>query len=247
LHALSCLGNTLEREPTLVSQLVHMALGSMAREEIRRWMPRVEFSDQDLARFQADLRRSNYARSLNWSLMGERLIGKEGFQGMPLWQVTRGDDYVEYLRTISRIQPSLEQPWPAPLKEMQQIENDLAPHANSGLGRTKYALTIQFLPSLRSSVEAAARYTALDAAADAAIGVERFRRANGRLPERLEELVPQFLPRLPLDPYSGGNQRVLLKPDSIVIYSVGIDGVDNGGVGDDRGKPDVVFELKFGK
>jgi hypothetical protein len=33
----------------------------------------------------------------------------------------------------------------------------------------------------------------------------------------------------------------------IIFYSVGVDGVDDGGIGDDHGKPDVVFELKLGK
>jgi hypothetical protein len=37
----------------------------------------------------------------------------------------------------------------------------------------------------------------------AGLAVERYRVANGRLPERLEELVPAFLDRVPTDPRNG--------------------------------------------
>jgi hypothetical protein len=106
-------------------------------------------------------------------------------------------------------------------------------------------LTLLALPALRANIEAVARHTALDAAADAALAAQRFRRQYERLPDSLQELVPQWLPRLPLDPYTGGVQRMLKTDDGIIIYSVGLDGVDNGGAGDDSGRPDVVFELRL--
>lgn len=39
------------------------------------------------------------------------------------------------------------------------------------------------------------------------VAIERFRLAEGRLPDRLEELVPRWLPALPKDPYSRGAFR----------------------------------------
>jgi hypothetical protein len=63
----------------------------------------------------------------------------------------------------------------------------------------------------------------------AALAVERFRRANGRPPGKLEELVPRFLPAVPLDPFDGRPLRFRPLPKGYVIYSVGRDLGDNGG------------------
>ena len=47
--------------------------------------------------------------------------------------------------------------------------------------------------------------------------------------ERLEELVPQFLPSVPLDPYDGQPLRYKRLPAGFVVYSIGADGRDDGG------------------
>ncbi len=61
------------------------------------------------------------------------------------------------------------------------------------------------------------------------VAVERFRRRKGRWPESLNELVPEFLARLPTDPCNGLPLCYRRLKDGVVIYSVGADGVDNGG------------------
>ena len=65
----------------------------------------------------------------------------------------------------------------------------------------------------------------------AAVGVacERFRLAKGRWPTELEELVPHFLDQLPADPFDGQPLKMKYSDGTFVVYSVGIDRVDNGG------------------
>ena len=60
------------------------------------------------------------------------------------------------------------------------------------------------LPALSRAFEAEWRIRTQLGLARTAIAVERFRLANGRLPERLEELVPAFLDRVPADPWNKG-------------------------------------------
>ena len=52
---------------------------------------------------------------------------------------------------------------------------------------------------------------------------------QGHQPARLEQLVPQYLQRVPLDPFSG--KPVIYRPQGThwLLYSVGPDGVDDGG------------------
>jgi hypothetical protein len=65
----------------------------------------------------------------------------------------------------------------------------------------------------------------------AALAVERYSLARGGLPKSLEELKPGFLDELPVDPMSGSAVRYRVGPTGgAVIWSVGIDGKDDGGV-----------------
>jgi hypothetical protein len=61
------------------------------------------------------------------------------------------------------------------------------------------------------------------------LAVERYRRALNRWPDALTDLVPTYLPRVPLDPYDGAPLRYRRLNDGVVIYSVGRDGKDDGG------------------
>jgi hypothetical protein len=63
-----------------------------------------------------------------------------------------------------------------------------------------------------------------------AIALERFKLRNGRFPSNLESLAPECFTSVPLDPMSGRGFGYQLKPDgSFRLYSVGEDGVDDGG------------------
>jgi hypothetical protein len=52
---------------------------------------------------------------------------------------------------------------------------------------------------------------------------------HGALPKSLDDLVPDYLPTVPIDPHSG--HTFLYKPaaDDFLLYSVGKDGIDNAG------------------
>jgi hypothetical protein len=65
--------------------------------------------------------------------------------------------------------------------------------------------------------------------ARAAVAAERFRRARGRWPTALNELAPEMLPSLPLDPYDGQPLRMRHMGDTLAVYSVWPDGQDYGG------------------
>ncbi|HLJ92987.1 MAG TPA: hypothetical protein VKU02_07330 [Gemmataceae bacterium] len=61
------------------------------------------------------------------------------------------------------------------------------------------------------------------------VAVERYRRARGHWPQALVALVPDFLEKVPLDPYDGAAVRLAQFPQGVTLYSVGEDGQDNGG------------------
>ena len=63
-----------------------------------------------------------------------------------------------------------------------------------------------------------------------ACAIERYRLEHGRIPERLGDLVPTYLAKIPSDPCDGQPMRYKPEGDgNAVIYSIGINGVDDGG------------------
>jgi hypothetical protein len=83
--------------------------------------------------------------------------------------------------------------------------------------------------------------------ARAALAAERYRRSHGDWPQSLADLVPRFLPTVPLDPFDGKPLRYRKTDHGAIVYSVGEDGCDDGG--DPNPPPnaipprDVVFKL----
>jgi len=64
----------------------------------------------------------------------------------------------------------------------------------------------------------------------AAITLRRYQLRHGSFPEQLAELTPDFLPAVPLDPMDGRPFRYRRNGDgSFLLYSIGFDGVDDGG------------------
>lgn len=92
-----------------------------------------------------------------------------------------------------------------------------------------YSVLSILVPSLHSAIQTGDRADASRQALLTTIAVERFKRANGRLPETLAELVPAFLLTLPIDFADGRPLRYKLIGDSYVLYSLGADKKDDGG------------------
>jgi hypothetical protein len=92
-----------------------------------------------------------------------------------------------------------------------------------------YLLSSILMPAFVSPIFKEADGVAKIRTAEVALAVEGYRRQNGRLPENLNELAPQFLPSVPEDPYDGQPLRYHKLAKGYVVYSVGRDGHDNNG------------------
>ena len=66
-------------------------------------------------------------------------------------------------------------------------------------------------------------------AAATAVALTNYRNDTGHYPASLQELVPQYLPSVPADPFGAKPMRYLLNDGQVTIYSVGDDRVDDGG------------------
>jgi hypothetical protein len=81
------------------------------------------------------------------------------------------------------------------------------------------------------------------------LALEQYRKTRGRYPTRLEELAPEILPSLPVDPYSMRSFVYRPQGDRYALYSVGPDGKDDAGksVEGDLTQPGVTGDLVAGQ
>ena len=97
--------------------------------------------------------------------------------------------------------------------------------------------------SLAASFGACARALAQRDCLRTAIAVEQYRLDHGALPESLDVLTPKYIEAVPVDPFDGHTIRYRLTDTGFMVYSVGDNRVDDGGV-DDMRTGDVVFTVK---
>ncbi|MCX7643538.1 MAG: type II secretion system protein GspG, partial [Armatimonadetes bacterium] len=79
------------------------------------------------------------------------------------------------------------------------------------------------VPSFPQAFLKAANFHALQRLTQVAIALRLYRRENGRYPETLQELVPQYLPSVPLDPFDGKPLRYERLRNGFKIWSIGQD------------------------
>lgn len=56
-----------------------------------------------------------------------------------------------------------------------------------------------------------------------------YRSGQGHGPERLDQLVPKYLKRVPMDPFNGSSLIYKSQGTNWLLYSTGVDGKDDGG------------------
>ncbi len=251
---------TLDHQLTLVEQLVRIAIMGVAQGDIEFLLNHAELTDEQLARLQSQVAGLEIQNSLTTSLVGERGMGFHSFHQFPAaptppvatvaqpmagGELTRPAACKFYLQTIQEIIDASRQPFPKSLSDSQQVAARVNAQAQTSnpLARMNYAVSMQILPAMEATFGASARAQAIRDLTLMALAAERYRLAHGEYPPDTAALA-QFLPAVPLDPYDGQPLRMKLAGGGLVLYSVGQDGIDNGGEDpEDRNLPDIVVRL----
>jgi hypothetical protein len=249
-------GRSVGDEPFLVSALVRVALRSIMLHRLERILAQGEVSEEELLKLQQALEREENEPILHRSARGERASldrmmaalqsgrityaqmrrmmaqGSSaklyGLEDWAFW-ATAGPPEVNrarFLELNNRFVEISQQP----AEEILPALNKLTEHVNTNEPRFVRGL---FLP-VEKVGGAYVRITAQTRAARVMLAAERFRLRHGRWPETLDELVPEFLDKVPIDPFDGKPLRWLRKSDGWTIYSVSKDGLDNEGNLSDR-------------
>jgi hypothetical protein len=257
---------SLADEPLLISQLVRHAQHSAVIQTLERVINRVQFSEAALQQVDDALRSARDPNALAAGLAGEachvlealrdpRLASmtsshtpnKEGPSRLQM-EVCRACGLLD--RAVLRYADLMEEEQAAarsPLGQRVEALARLAERANTVRERDgilwhlvpPYALIV--LRDVADAVHLLVARTAL--------AVERYRLETGRLPARLDDLVPAFIDTVPHDPFDGRPLRYVRRQRGYVVYSIGRDRTDDDGterVKLRRGKgPEPTYDVTF--
>jgi hypothetical protein len=243
---------TLESEPTTISQLVRYRILSMAAKVTERSLNRAIPNGAACSNLQTAFAQAGGTNPLPLALIGERamaiplfrlswaeiqsrsqedqqetqprkLQSLSGIPAGPFWISGFFErDLNFYLETMDKSIALASLPPPKCLELTKHIDSAV----NVAMEK-HYILTGMLLGSSGITIRASTQaYIEL---AITALAVERFRHAQGRLPDDLKELAPQFLDAIPTDPFDGAALRYRRLTRGYVVYSVGQDGHDDGG------------------
>lgn len=105
------------------------------------------------------------------------------------------------------------------------------------------------LPAARKVDDAADRAAQTFENTRVAFALAWYQRENGRYPDRLDALALEYLPAAPKDRFSGGDPVYRPNASGYLLYSVGVNGKDDGGRGYDSQPPgdDLVVRVPAAK
>jgi hypothetical protein len=273
--ALACLlqlGRSLDTEPALISQLVANAGDFMACRGLEGVLNQIPLPEEALVGLGQAFRDAEVTNRLALGLVGDRAMTVEliqllqrdpqRFPGLreeaedgekettPRWQpglVWQAVGYFErdlafYLRAmetnlaVARTEP------PESLRAVPGLER-----LGSDARRGYYVFSAMVLPAFAKLPQKDAQHRAELRLAFTALAVERWRsRHEGAPPPNLTALVPAWLPDVPSDPFDGRPLRYRPLARGYVVYSIGPDGVDDGGAPKpDRGGRTNLWDMTF--
>ena len=155
---------------------------------------------------------------------------------------TLDSDFLFYIRTMENAVQTAKEPYPKRLGAAKSLSPQIIRSAKD----QKYLVSARLLPPVGTAVEKDGENVALLRCAVAALGVEKFRHANGKLPDGLDSLAPKFLDGVPSDPFDGKPLRYKKLSKGYLVYSIGKDAKDDGGKeGQESSVSDTNYDVTF--
>lgn len=243
-----------ETDGTLIRWLIALTVGKQAKDGIEVALRDAELTVEEAEMLEGQMRlleptRDEFARTLkvefvgqvnfvkHWDLEGAQKMNEllaEPYATFELFQIKPNMGLAESQRLIRPMMQALENGWAETKRASEALENECARLSFDGslaakidpnrIGKRMMAESFSHLIFFtKKTLSIVADWRCLRVA----LGVRIFELENGRLPVGLEELVPSVLAEVPEDPVDGLPLR--WNASTGRIYSVGKDGVDDGG------------------
>ncbi len=240
--------HTLDAEPLPISQLIRGDIISSTSQLLECSLNQITFDETNLFKLQRDFVQVDESGFSSIQFIGERATTLAYFQNwpamysaihfsagdLPLFEIVRGRfgwftglfdrEEIFYLNAMQNAIDDTHQSFPQCLSQYSTMYETALNGQRRG-----YIFVPGILNGQRNVLPKEVETISRVRIAVSALAVEHFRLAQGRLPENLNELVPQFFSEVPIDPFDGQPLRYHRLDKGYVIYSIGSDGEDNGG------------------
>ena len=259
--------DTLKQQRPLSDGHFRNALHAYVMHDIRRLIAANRLSDEEMARLQHLLRSITSQDSLPDAILVERALQFQLFHhdlgfvpdmhglNVPpretsyvIGQIHRPEDCALSLAMLARALEASRPPLPTMLDSLRDLEQEMQPQFAGPvqLQQVRYKVSADWLNNLHAYAQAMGQNEALRQILDMALAMERYHLRHHRPAATFDELVPDFLPHMPIDPFDGQPLRLRVQEDSLVVYSIGRDQVDDGGACQLPGQePDIAIEIKL--
>lgn len=248
----------LREEPILVSQLVRYSQWAIAISTLWQGLAEHRWSDAQLEFFQRRLERVDCPQGLVLAFEGERAIGilcmERLIDNPPIYDDAMGPgtgSMIQLLRTLPRsvlrrsqmtlahyqsvalsaLRAELTNAPQTGLAAIVQSRDSKLEHIIPGDFSPYTVMVRQLALATGGAIRKTARAQTTVKLAIVACALERHRLAHGSYPETLDALAPLFAAGVPLDPMVNKPFHYQRTDDGwFLLYSVGINGTDDGGV-----------------
>ncbi len=249
IDSLTCamsLANSLKDEPLFISQLVRIGQHGVVLSATERIANRVQLKEPQLARVATMLSSAYDPNDLIRAVVSDQcmtlhvlrhptesgldlpaIVAPEGPSLLQIHLAQAAGQVDRYLIKCIDLVDEQIQAMHLPLGERLNAMTNIESQANQL--RQNHKVLSYFMPTIYRAIEFDLQNMTSLRVASVGLTVQRYRLANGTLPETLEALVPDFLDTTPLDPFDGQPLRYKKLDPGFVVYSIGKDLSDDGG------------------
>lgn len=236
------IARSLSNVPALGFQIVHISCRSIATTTIEYCINRIELTDEQLIRLIDGVHDAELISDISCAFVGERCRGLSFFidsdsvnpdliDGIPshpvleLYKVAGmvDADAIIYLDLMGEYIKNSQLPLHKRQEAVKAIDTRFV--STSKVHILLYAM----MPPLSRITTLEVRTIGRLRTARTALAIERYRLAADKLPDALEDLVPDYLDSVPRDPFDGNELRYKKLEHGFIVYSIGEDLIDDGG------------------
>jgi hypothetical protein len=240
LNAAMRLTQSLGDEPMVMSQMTRIKCDLMIIPCLERILARNRLAESQLFSLANSFQHLEFTNAMERAMAGDRCDGIYLFTSPAFFHANSNrhalyvimkltgymdSDFNHYLKLMADEVAVARMPLPQRLDAAKNLDQ----RVDDGVSKL-HLMTSMMIPHFYRAHVAQAEDVARIDIARTVLAIERYRLSNkDHLPASLQELVPAYLGAVPADPFDGRPIRYNRLPKGYLIYSVGEDGVDNGG------------------
>ena len=250
VRAILAMANAKRGQPDMIALMSSEGIREVGISSMERWLPHCQWADGDLASLQRLICEVDFHKEFQNALAGDCIMYIDGLDEEGHFPF-RTVNEKEYLLQYSNARKELALPWHEMISRFHRLDSRIESLKSDRLGIWTRSAFLKYAPTLEMFGQVMANAAARQACANVGLAAQRYRLRHGRLPTSLGEIEPDLLGKLPdgtvplTDSFDGQPLRVHLHERHLVIYSVGMNLIDEGGVKvhSPEGYKDIGFNL----